>query len=124
MNRLYHVPLSPYCRKVRLVLAEKKIEVELIEERYWEQSAEFMRKFYPDAGVNEWNDWRWQNRNRIKTLDERIQNYRKDGTRTEAQIERMGRSLENTRSKCLKRCDVKRCDPRFRLRLRKVNLLS
>ncbi|MCV2882029.1 glutathione S-transferase family protein [Actibacterium sp. XHP0104] len=44
MNRLYHVPLSPYCRKVRLVLAEKKIEVELIEERYWEQSAEFMRR--------------------------------------------------------------------------------
>ncbi|NHX27747.1 glutathione S-transferase family protein, partial [Escherichia coli] len=44
MNRLYHVPLSPYCRKVRLVLAEKKIEVDLIEERYWEQSAEFMRR--------------------------------------------------------------------------------
>jgi glutathione S-transferase len=33
MNRLYHVPLSPFCRKVRLVLAEKKVEVELIEER-------------------------------------------------------------------------------------------
>jgi hypothetical protein len=29
--------LSPFCRKVRLVLAEKKIEVELIEERYWER---------------------------------------------------------------------------------------
>ncbi|WP_375265197.1 glutathione S-transferase N-terminal domain-containing protein, partial [Planktotalea sp.] len=25
MARLYHVPLSPFCRKVRLVLAEKKI---------------------------------------------------------------------------------------------------
>lgn len=44
MNRLYHSPLSPFCRKVRLVLAEKKIEVELIEERYWEQSTEFMRR--------------------------------------------------------------------------------
>lgn len=44
MNRLYHVPLSPYCRKVRLVLAEKKVEVELIEERYWEENAEFMRR--------------------------------------------------------------------------------
>ena len=31
MNSLYHVPLSPFCRKVRLTLAEKKIEVELIE---------------------------------------------------------------------------------------------
>ncbi len=44
MAKLYHVPLSPFCRKVRLVLAEKKIEVELIEERYWEQDADFLRR--------------------------------------------------------------------------------
>lgn len=44
MARLYHVPLSPFCRKVRLVLAEKKIEVELVEERYWEQSQDFLRR--------------------------------------------------------------------------------
>ena len=44
MNRLYHAPLSPFCRKVRLTLAEKRIEVELIEERYWEPSAEFLRR--------------------------------------------------------------------------------
>ena len=44
MTRLYHVPLSPFCRKVRLVLAEKKVEVELVEERYWEQQPEFMRR--------------------------------------------------------------------------------
>ena len=44
MLRLYHVPLSPFCRKVRLVLAEKKMDVELIEERYWEQSMEFLRR--------------------------------------------------------------------------------
>ncbi|KMW59706.1 Glutathione S-transferase family protein [Candidatus Rhodobacter oscarellae] len=44
MNRLFHVPLSPFCRKVRLSLAEKKIEVELVEERYWEQQPEFMRR--------------------------------------------------------------------------------
>ena len=44
MFRLYHVPLSPFCRKVRLSLAEKKIEVELIEERYWDKSAEFLRR--------------------------------------------------------------------------------
>lgn len=43
-TRLYHVPLSPFCRKVRLVLAEKRIEVELVEEKYWEPSAEFMRR--------------------------------------------------------------------------------
>ncbi|MFZ5708768.1 MAG: glutathione S-transferase family protein [Pseudomonadota bacterium] len=44
MARLYHVPLSPFCRKVRLTLAEKRIEVELVEERYWEQGQEFLRR--------------------------------------------------------------------------------
>lgn len=44
MARLFHVPLSPYCRKVRLSLAEKKIEVELVEERYWEQDPDFLRR--------------------------------------------------------------------------------
>ena len=44
MNRLYHVPLSPFCRKVRLSLAEKRIEVELVEERYWEADADFLRR--------------------------------------------------------------------------------
>ena len=44
MNRLYHVPLSPFCRKVRLTLAEKRLEVELVEERYWEPSPEFLRR--------------------------------------------------------------------------------
>ena len=44
MAKLYHVPLSPFCRKVRLSLAEKRIDCELIDERYWEQSAEFLRR--------------------------------------------------------------------------------
>ena len=44
MARLYHYPLSPFCRKVRLTLAEKKIEVELVEERYWEKAPEFLRR--------------------------------------------------------------------------------
>ncbi|MEM6824635.1 MAG: glutathione S-transferase family protein [Pseudomonadota bacterium] len=44
MHRLYHVPLSPFCRKVRLALAEKKIEVELVEERYWDQETDFLRR--------------------------------------------------------------------------------
>ena len=41
MARLYHVPLSPFCRKVRLTLGEKRIEVELVEERYWNPSQDF-----------------------------------------------------------------------------------
>jgi glutathione S-transferase len=44
MARLYHVPLSPFCRKVRLTLAEKRIEVELVEERYWEGDPDFLRR--------------------------------------------------------------------------------
>jgi glutathione S-transferase len=44
MARLFHAPLSPFCRKVRLTLAEKKIEIELIEERYWEGGQEFLRR--------------------------------------------------------------------------------
>jgi len=32
------------------------------------RSADFLRKFYPDATVSDWNDWRWQNRNRVRTL--------------------------------------------------------
>jgi lysine 2,3-aminomutase len=32
------------------------------------QSAEFLRRFYPEATRSEWNDWRWQNRNRVRTL--------------------------------------------------------
>lgn len=44
MAKLYHVPLSPFCRKVRLSLAEKKIECELIEERYWEEHPDFHRR--------------------------------------------------------------------------------
>ncbi len=44
MARLFHVPLSPFCRKVRLSLAEKKIEVDLVEEKYWEEGADFLRR--------------------------------------------------------------------------------
>lgn len=44
MAKLFHVPLSPFCRKVRLSLAEKRIECELVEERYWEQDADFLRR--------------------------------------------------------------------------------
>ena len=43
MRRLYHQPLSPFCRKIRLVLAEKKIEVELVEEKPWERRMDFLR---------------------------------------------------------------------------------
>ena len=44
MNTLYHFPVSPFCRKVRLTLAEKRIECELVAQRFWEQDADFLRR--------------------------------------------------------------------------------
>ena len=33
-----------------------------------DQSTAFRRRFFPTAKLSDWNDWRWQSRNRIKTL--------------------------------------------------------
>ncbi len=33
-----------------------------------DQSTTFRRRFFPNAKLSEWNDWRWQSRHRIKTL--------------------------------------------------------
>lgn len=43
MHRLYHLPLSPFSRKIRLVLAEKRVEAELVEERPWDRRMAFLR---------------------------------------------------------------------------------
>lgn len=42
MRVLYHLPLSPYSRKIRLALAEKRIPFELRVERVWERRDEFL----------------------------------------------------------------------------------
>lgn len=42
MPTLYHLPLSPDCRKVRIMLAEKAVEVALLEERTWERRHGFL----------------------------------------------------------------------------------
>jgi lysine 2,3-aminomutase len=34
------------------------------------RSDAFRRRFYPDATLRDWNDWRWQNRQRVRSLDE------------------------------------------------------
>ncbi|MEM9783915.1 MAG: glutathione S-transferase family protein, partial [Pseudomonadota bacterium] len=43
MHRLYHLPLSPFCRKVRVVLAEKRQQAEMVEERPWDGRLDFLR---------------------------------------------------------------------------------
>jgi glutathione S-transferase len=42
MRYLYHLPLSPYSRKVRLALAEKRLPFELRLEKVWERRAEYL----------------------------------------------------------------------------------
>jgi glutathione S-transferase len=42
MRTLYHLPLSPYARKVRLVLGEKRLPFELRVEKTWERRPEFL----------------------------------------------------------------------------------
>jgi len=42
MRILYHHPLCPFSRYVRLVIAEKKIEAELQIERFWELRPDFI----------------------------------------------------------------------------------
>jgi glutathione S-transferase len=42
MRYLHHLPLSPFCRKVRLVLAEKRIPFELRTEKVWERRPAYL----------------------------------------------------------------------------------
>jgi len=43
MSKLYHYPLDPFCRRIRISIAEFGNEVELIEERPWDGRIEFLR---------------------------------------------------------------------------------
>ena len=43
MRVLFHQPISPYSRKVRLVLAEKRLPFELRLEKYWEKRPEYLQ---------------------------------------------------------------------------------
>ena len=42
MRTLYHLWLCPFARKVRIVLAEKKLPFELEIEKVWERRDEFL----------------------------------------------------------------------------------
>jgi glutathione S-transferase len=42
MRLLYHLPLSPFARKVRLVLAEKRLPFDLRLEKTWERRPEYL----------------------------------------------------------------------------------
>lgn len=40
---LYHTPLSPFCRKIRLLLKEKQLDFTLVEEPVWEKRQDFFK---------------------------------------------------------------------------------
>ncbi|MEM9682617.1 MAG: glutathione S-transferase family protein, partial [Pseudomonadota bacterium] len=42
MHRLHHLWLSPFCRKIRVQMAEKKIDFELNIEKVWERRDDFL----------------------------------------------------------------------------------
>jgi glutathione S-transferase len=42
MRTVYHLWLSPFCRKVRIVLAEKNLEFDMKVEKLWERREEFL----------------------------------------------------------------------------------
>lgn len=35
-----------------------------------DQSRAFLKRFYPDASVSDWNNWKWQVRNRIRSVEQ------------------------------------------------------
>ena len=43
MRSLYHLPLDPGSRKVRILLKEKGLECELKSEKTWERRQDFLR---------------------------------------------------------------------------------
>lgn len=43
MNKLYHYPLDPFCRRIRVSAAEFGYEIALIEERPWDARVKFLQ---------------------------------------------------------------------------------
>jgi len=58
---LEHLQANPKVRPLRRVPNAPKF-------RCSRQTSAFRKRFYPDASLHEWNDWRWQLRNRIRDI--------------------------------------------------------
>lgn len=42
MRKLYHFPLSPFSRKIRILMKEKDLDFDLVVENFWERRKEFL----------------------------------------------------------------------------------
>lgn len=63
-NRLFptFAPLSANCLPTELLAFSRRAGS-------GQRTREFRRRFYPDVPDRDWNDWRWQSRHRIRTLE-------------------------------------------------------
>jgi lysine 2,3-aminomutase len=65
------LPSNPETSLPPVVLAEPALEsipLDAAPRAEGERTAEFRRQFFPEASDAQWDDWRWQSRQRIKTL--------------------------------------------------------
>lgn len=61
---------NPVSREPTTQAAPAKLRVVRSRHIISERSNTFRRRHFPDATVNDWNDWRWQNRHRVRTLEQ------------------------------------------------------
>lgn len=70
----YPLPLAPprpaIDRKLVVETPAERLEPPRISRRFRSppQTRAFLKRFFPQATAAEWNDWRWQSRNRVRTL--------------------------------------------------------
>lgn len=66
--QLERMSIAPAAESVARLPAPRKIEP-INRAVVSERSRRFLRRFYPGISVHDWNDWKWQVRNRIRRLD-------------------------------------------------------
>lgn len=61
----YQLPITaPEIRNLRADFVERKPNPEN------SRTAEFRKRYFPDATISQWNNWRWQSQHRIRRLDQ------------------------------------------------------
>ena len=68
-NRLLAILANTPCSTTSIVETPKK-QVKYLRFPASTNSRAFRQKFYPNASIHDWNDWKWQIRNRIRKLDQ------------------------------------------------------
>jgi lysine 2,3-aminomutase len=64
----YTVPLSQFSAPLAPVISLKPVN-RVPQLKINPTANTFRKRFFPEATARDWNDWRWQNRNRIRKTD-------------------------------------------------------